>query len=113
MANTKSIISMQNKEVIMEKKIQAVKSNCINKPDCPLSNQCQITNITYKSKITSNLQNYHGKIYYGTSENTFKQRYGNHNKSFNHKKHRTDTEFRRNTGDLKNSKHNLKHNFIF
>ena len=35
MANTKSIISMQNKEVIMEKKIQAVKSNCINKPDCP------------------------------------------------------------------------------
>ena len=62
MANTKSIISMQNKEVIMEKKIQAVKSNCINKPDCPLSNQCQITNITYKSKITSNLQNYHGKI---------------------------------------------------
>ena len=46
MANTKSIISMQNKEVIMEKKIQAVKSNCINKPDCPLSNQCQITNIT-------------------------------------------------------------------
>ena len=73
MANIKSIISMQNKEVITEKKIQAVKSNCINKPDCPLSNQCQITNITYKAKITSNLQNYHGKIYYGTSENTFKQ----------------------------------------
>ena len=34
----------------------------------------------------------HEKIYYGTSEGTSKQRYGNHKKSFNHEKHRTDTE---------------------
>ena len=40
---------------------QAVKCNCINKPDCPISNQCQITNIIYKAKITSNLRNYHKK----------------------------------------------------
>ena len=33
---------------------------------------------------------YHEKIYYGTSEDTFKQRYGNHKKSFNHEKHRTE-----------------------
>ena len=33
-----------------------------------------------------------GKIYYGTSEGTFKQRYGNLKKSFNNEKHRTDTE---------------------
>ena len=55
MANIKSIINMHNKEVIMEKKTQAVKCNCINKPDCPLSNQCQIMNIIYKAKITSNI----------------------------------------------------------
>ena len=55
----------------------------------------------------------HEKIYYGTSEGTFKQRYGNHKKSFNHERHRTDTDFRRNAGDLKNSKHNLKYNFTF
>ena len=91
MANIKSVINMHNKEVIMEKKTQTVKCNCINKPDCPLSNQCQITNIIYKTKITSNLQNYHEKTYCGTSEGTFKQRYGNHNKSFSHEKYRTDT----------------------
>ena len=62
MANIKSIINMHNKEVITEKKTEAVKCNCINKPDCPLSNQCQITNIIYKAKITSNLRNYHEKI---------------------------------------------------
>ena len=52
MANIKSIINMHNKEVIMEKKKQSVKCHCVNKPDCPLSNQCQITKIIYKAKIT-------------------------------------------------------------
>ena len=75
MANIKSIINMHNKEVITEKKTQAVKCNCINKADCPLSNQFQITNIVYQAKLTSNLQNYHEKIYYGISESTFKQGY--------------------------------------
>ena len=56
MANIKSIINMHNKEVITEKKAQALKCNCINKPDCPLSNQCQITNTIYKTKITSNIR---------------------------------------------------------
>ena len=92
MANIKSIINMHNKEVITEKKTQAVKCNCTNKPDCSLSNQCQITNIIYKAKITSILRNYQEKIYYRTSEGKFKQRYGNHKKSLNHEKHRTDTE---------------------
>ena len=36
MANIKSIINMHKKEVIAEKKTQAVKCNCINKPDWPL-----------------------------------------------------------------------------
>ena len=75
-------------------------------PDCPLSNHCQITNIIYKAKITSNLRNYHQKVYYGTSEGTFKQRYGNHKKSFNHEKHRTDTELSKEYWRLKNLKAN-------
>ena len=103
-ANIESIISMHNKEVITEKKTQAVNCNCVIKPDFPLSNQCQITNIIYKAKITSNLRNYHGKITYGTSEDTFKQRYGNHKKLFNHKKHNTDTELSKEYWRLKELK---------
>ena len=70
MANIKSSINKHNKEVITEKKTQAVKCNCINKPDCPLSSQCQITNIYTKQKLHRTFE----KIYYGTSEGTFKQR---------------------------------------
>ena len=80
MANIKSIINMHNKEVITEKKTEAVKCNCINKPDWPLSNQCQIMNIICKAKCRLNFSNYHEKIYYRTSEGTFKQCYGNYKK---------------------------------
>ena len=45
----------------------------MTKPDCPHFNQCQITNIRCKPKVTSNLQNYHGKIYCGISKGAFKQ----------------------------------------
>ena len=84
MANNKSVINMHNKEVITEKETQAINCNCINQPDCPLSNQCQITNIICKAKITANIRNCHRTVYCGTSEGIFKQRYGNHKKSFNH-----------------------------
>ena len=104
MVNIKSITNMHNKEVITENKTQAVKCNCINKLDFPLSNQCQITTIIYKAKITWNLRNYHEKIYYGTSEGTFRQRYGNHKKSFNHEKHRKDTELSKEYWKLKEVK---------
>ena len=97
MANIKSVINMHNKEVITEKKTQTGKCDCINKPDCPLSNQCQITNIIYKAKIKQ-------KIYYGTNEGAFKQRYGNHKKSSNHEKHRTDTELSKEYWRLKELK---------
>lgn len=50
-----------------------------------------MTNIIYKAKFISILQNYHGKLC-ETSEGIFKQRYGNHKKSFNHEKHKADME---------------------
>ena len=87
MANIESIINIHNKEVIMEKKTQAETNAKLR-----ISNQCQITNIMYTAKITSKLRNYHGKIFFGTSEGTFKHRYGNHKKPFNHEKNRRDTE---------------------
>ena len=93
--------------------IYAAKCNGINKPDCPLYNQCQITNIIYKAKITTNLRNYHEKVYYGTSEGTFKQLYGNHKKSLNHEKHRTDTDLSKEYWRLIYSKQNPKYNFTF
>ena len=92
---------MHNKEVITEKKTKAAKCNCIKKPDCPLSNQCQITKILYKARITS--KNYHEKVYYGTSEGTTIRIH------LTMKNIGEIQSFQRNTGDLKNSKQNLKY----
>ena len=68
---------------------------CANN-DCPLSNQCQITNTIYKIKITPNLQNYYGKINYGTREvhlnNDMETYYSIIKKLFYYKKHGKDTE---------------------
>ena len=52
--NIKSIINIHNKDVVTEKKTQEINFNCINKPDFPLSNICQLTKIIDKANITSN-----------------------------------------------------------
>ena len=92
MPNVTSIINSHNKRIIEKNNKNARKCNCINKNDCPLSNECLTTNIVYEAQITSTLRNYFKKIYYGTSEGTFKTRYANHKKSFKYKKYQKDTE---------------------
>ena len=99
--------------IYTEKKTRAVKCNCINKPDCPLSKQCQITNIIYKAKLHRNFETNIKKY---TTElakvhsNSVMETIRNHSVMKNIGQTQN---FRRNTGDLKNSKHNLKYNFKF
>ena len=113
MANIKSIINMHNKEGITEKKTRAVICNCINKPDCPLSNQFQITNIIYKQKLHQTFETITKKY---TTEpakahlNSVMEIIRNHSIMKNIGQTQS---FRRHTGDLKNSKHNLKYDFTF
>ena len=92
MQNIKSIINAHNRKIIYETNVlnQQEKCNCINKPECPLNNECQTTNIVYKAKSTSNLENYKEKVYIG-SEEKFKLRF-NHKKSLMHHKHQKETE---------------------
>ena len=92
MGSINSIIKSHNKEVLTENKAPTRKCNCINKNNCPLDNKCLTTNLIYQAKITSNIPNYQHKIYYGTSEGTFKVRYANHKKSLNIERYKTDTE---------------------
>ena len=49
------------------------------------------TNLLYEATVTTNLPNYSDKVYKGISEPSFKERYGNHKKSFNHLKYKSDT----------------------
>ena len=106
MANIKSIINMHNKEVITENKTQAVKGNCINKLDCPFPTDTkqklhQIFEIIMKKYTTEP-----AKVHLNSVIETIR----NHSIMRNIGQIQN---FRRNTGDLKNSKQNLKYNFTF
>ena len=66
--------------------------NCINMLQCPLDQKCLSNNISYPAKIAPLYENSKFKISYCVCETTFKLQYRNHNKSFNHRKRKLDTE---------------------
>ena len=53
--------------------------------------ECTTKNILYEATLEANLPNYGKKIYKGISEPSFKERFGNHKKSFNNAKYKTET----------------------
>ena len=59
-------------------------------------NETGINNFNCRNKDLSNIDcgisGYTQKCYLGSFETTFKDRFGNHKKSFNHVKHKNDTE---------------------
>ena len=78
--------------------------NCRNKDNCPLPNSCQTKCIIYEANIDCDIGGYKQKCYLGSCETTFKDRFGNHKKSFNHLKHKNDTELSKEFWEIK--KHN-------
>ena len=65
-------------------------SNCRNKDTCPLPNKCQTKGIVYQVNTDCDIAGYKQKCYLGSYETTFKDRFGNHEKWFNHVKHKND-----------------------
>ena len=57
--------------------------NCRNKDNCPLPDSCQTKCIIYQANIDCDIAGYKQKCYLGSCETTFKDRFGNHKKSFN------------------------------
>ena len=97
-ANMDSIISGHNKSVLGKAKInqtnlpqqQLRTCNCRNGPNtCPLSGNCLIESIIYEASVTSDQET---KRYIGLASTSFKQRYSNHMKSFNHEKYESNTQ---------------------
>ena len=68
------------------------KRNCRNKNTCPLPKSCQTKCIVYQANIDCNIAGYKQKCHLGSCETTFKNRFGNHKKSFNQLKHTNDME---------------------
>ena len=65
--------------------------NCRNPSECPLEKKCLTESIVYKAVITTKEDN-ETKVYIGMTASKFKERYGNHKKSFNDPRYENETE---------------------
>ena len=82
MPNMNNIIRKHNSSVMKDPTPPTTKTcNCRRKTDCPMSGNCLSECFIYNASIeTPTYRNY-----YGTCENTFKERYNNHTCSFRNK----------------------------
>ena len=106
MPNMNSYTYVHNHKVLNDKPNETVinNCNCQNKDTCPLPNSCQTKCIIYQANIDCEFAGYKQKSYLGSCE-TFKDRFGNHEKSFNHvKQKKIDTELSKELWEIK--KHN-------
>ncbi len=76
---------------------------CRDKKTCPLQEKCMTKDIVYKATITTS-NTTSTKHYIGMTASTFKERYRNHIKSFNHKRYSNDTELSKYIWKLKDNK---------
>ena len=91
MSNISSIIAGHNKS-LLQPQITKYECNCRVKNTCPLQNQCQTPNLIYRADVENKI-NDEKNIYFGYAATTFKERFGNHKKDFNHKQPSKNIEF--------------------
>ncbi len=106
MNNVKSIISKHNIRIIRKSKPQCEvidPCTCRDKKTSPLQEKCMAKDIVYKFTVTTSNTN-STKHYIGMTTSTFKERYRNHIKSFNHKRYSNDTELSKYIWKLKDNK---------
>ena len=75
-----SIIKSHNKKLNNAENKQTKHCNCRKRQECPLEGKSRSEDIIYKCVVTAT--GHPRKIYLGTAEGDFKQRYYNHTKSF-------------------------------
>ena len=76
---------------ILCQKAKEYDCNCRNKESCPLQNQCLTLKVIYEATVVNHSDG--GKqIYFSSSDTTFKKRYRNHTRDFNHERYSKCTE---------------------
>ena len=107
-----TIISNHNRKVLVKKpEITQTGCNCQNIPTCPTPGECLRNNVIYHATV----KHEDGKSaeYIGSTETEFKLRYNNHNKSFKHKKYKSETTLSKYVWDNNlNPKPNIKWKFL-
>ena len=101
MSNIKSAINSHKRKILHPRVNSQIRTcNCIKKTNCSLQEKCLSENTLYQTDIS--LENFQTEIYSSISET--KTRYSNHKKSFNHEKHKNDTQLSNELWKIKASK---------
>ena len=106
MPNMEKIIKGHNHKVLREKPTSQRTCNCRKKNTCPLNGQCLLSCLVYKAVVHVN--DVEKAVYYGSCEGTFKERYGNHKKSFKNEAYETETKLSKYVWDLKRKKEDFE-----
>ena len=95
--NVVSIIKSHNKKLINTSIKNTLPCNCRKKDECRLDGKCRAE----MYKRVASVDGYPNKVYLGTAESDFKQRFYNHRMSFNNEGHSTDTKFSKYVWEIK------------
>ena len=98
MPNMNNVIQKHNSKIMKNPAPSTAKTcNCNRKTDCPMDANCLSACLIYKASASTTTN----KFYYGTCENTFKERYNNHSSSFRNKSRDKNTELPKYVWELK------------
>ena len=91
--NIKSIITAHNKRILTSSTSHTSEKtcNCMVKQNCPVNQNCLASNVIYEATILATKAQLPDKKYIGLCETTFKKRYANHKRSFNHEDYKNST----------------------
>ena len=87
--HNKKVLQKVSEETSNEEEVRTC--SCPRNAKCPLDNNCLQMDILYSAELSSNLTNYGTKVYKGICATTFKERLGNHKKSFNNERYEADS----------------------
>ena len=97
--NVASIIESHNKKLINASIKSTLPCNRRKKRKCLLYGKCRAENIVYK--CTPSVDEYPSKVYLVTTQEDFKQRFYNHQMSFNNEDHFKDTTLSKYVWEIK------------
>ena len=89
--NMAQIINQHNKKMLqnVDQGRDQVECDCADHQLCPLNNKCTAKDLVYKATVKSRIGNNQStRIYYGMTQNTFKERVSDHNTSFRYERYR-------------------------
>ena len=105
----KTIINGHNKRILNPPSPSPeCNCNCQVKDSCPMNGNCLAKNIIYQAEISTDDETLPPKIYIGSTATTFKKKYANHKRSFNHDKYELESELSKEYWNIKRNKQTPK-----